>query len=78
MGRVRPAAEEQELAADIGLKFLQAALVHFKVAGCPKTIARVRLAISSAKGARRVVRMRANVTRWAAQGQEWARNSLTK
>lgn len=49
----RPWTPEMQASLDIGLAKLRSALEDLKQADCPKTVARVRLAISSAKGARR-------------------------
>lgn len=50
---------EYEQQADKALEHLKAALLCAKNAKAPRTVARIRLAISSAKGAVRAARYRA-------------------
>lgn len=54
--RKRPA--DAGYAVERALRNLQSARDLLKYADCPKAVARVRLALSSAKGARRAVRAR--------------------
>jgi len=49
------ADDEAMAAVDLGIEHLKRARDHFKQAECPKTLERVRSALSSAKGARRNV-----------------------
>ena len=51
--KLRQATPLQEKALELALEYLALAREHLKAADAPKTLARVRAAISSAKGARR-------------------------
>jgi hypothetical protein len=59
MGRMRSAKAHHVRAVELGIVRLLEARDLFKQASCPKTLARIRLALSSAKGAQRHVRHRA-------------------
>ena len=57
--KLRPATHEDEGRVEAAIHTLQMALALLTHAGCVKTAARVRLALSSAKGAQRHVHTRA-------------------
>lgn len=58
MPKLRPATYGQTVSAEHALQDLQNALTHAKLADCPRLCARIRLAISSARGAVRHVNQR--------------------
>jgi hypothetical protein len=57
--KLRPATARQQVSLENAYFQLLRARDSLKAAGCPKTLAAVRRAISSAKGARRHMRTRA-------------------